>query len=380
MYNKLSNQEKSDIVAAYGNGQTVASLCIQHNIPRSTIYLWIKRHQTLRSSTPTSVSYNDYYNLKRRTDKLDELLKVTKAAGCGTSAPLQEKLAALEKLHGQFSVHALCEALGVARGTFYNHIFRRKDVTYYDKRREDMREHIKTVFDESRQRYGADKVCAVLANRNIRTTPKYVATLMREMGLYSIRKNSKREHKKKISYAKKRNHLQRQFNTTAPNLVWVSDVTCFKVKEQYFYLCVIIDLFSRKVVSYKVSKSNSTYLITSTFRKAFETRSFPKKLIFHSDRGVQYTSKTFRKLLSVNKVVQSFSNSGKPHDNAVAEAFFSSLKTEELYRTNYRSEREFRQSVEDYILSYNTQRPHRTLAYRTPERFEQEHSNKKNPV
>ena len=268
----------------------------------------------------------------------------------------------------------------MARGTFYNHIFRRKDVTYYDKRREDMREHIKVTFEESRQRYGADKVCAVLVDRGIRTSPQYVAGLMREMGLHSVRNDSKREYKKKLSFAKKQNHLQRQFNTSAPNLVWVSDVTCFKVKEQYFYICVIIDLFSRRIISYGISKSSSTYLITSTFRKALKARNYPANLTFHSDRGVQYTSWTFRKLLSVNKVIQSFSNSGKPRDNAVAEAFFASLKTEELYRTNYKSEREFRKSVEDYVLFYNAKRPHRTLAYKTPDRFEREYGNKKNPM
>gem|GEM_PF-672723 len=287
---------------------------------------------------------------------------------------------ALEKLHGQHSVRALCEALDVSRGTFYNHIFRRKDVAYRDKRREEMRAHIKAVFEDSRQRYGANKVCAVLTDRGIRVTPKYVAELMREMDLNSVNKDSKREHKKKLSLNKKQNVLQRKFNTIAPNIVWVSDVTCFKVKEQYFYICVIMDLFSRRVVSHAISKNNSTYLITSTFRKAFKNRECPQNLTFHSDRGVQYTSNAFRKLLCMNKVVQSFSNSGKPHDNAVAEAFFASLKKEELYRTNYKSESQFRESVEDYVLFYNTERPHRTLAYRTPDRFEQEYDRKKNPA
>jgi len=86
--------------------------------------------------------------------------------------------------------------------------------------------------------------------------------------------------------------------------------------------------------------------------------------MFHSDRGVQYTSKAFCTLLAVNKVVQSFSKSGSPHDNAVAEAFFASLKKEELYRTNYQSEHEFRKSIENYILFYNIERPHRTLVVR----------------
>lgn len=380
MNSKITDQEKSDIVAAYTDGQAVESLCIQHGIPRSTLYSWIKRFQILTSSTPNSVSYNDYHNLKRRADKLDEKLKVIQAAGCGTTAPLKEKLAALEKLYGQHSVHTLCEALDVARGTFYNHIFRRKDVTYYDKRREEMRIHIESVFEESRQRYGAEKVCAVLNDRGVRVSPKYVAELMREMGMHSVRTDSKREHKKRLSIAKKENVLQQQFKTAAPNLAWVSDVTCFKVKEQYLYICVILDLFSRMVISYGVSRNNSTYLITSTFKKAFEVRNHPENLTFHSDRGVQYTSKAFQKLLHVNKVVQSFSNSGRPHENAVAEAFFASLKKEELYRTNYRLENEFRQSIEDYIAFYNIERPHRTLAYKTPERFEQEYGKKKNPM
>ena len=88
---------------------------------------------------------------------MEEQLKVLKVVGCGISAPLQEKLAALEKLYGQFSVHVFCEALDVSRGTFYNHIFRRKEVTYYDKRHEEIRVHVNAVFEESRQLYGAKK-------------------------------------------------------------------------------------------------------------------------------------------------------------------------------------------------------------------------------
>jgi transposase InsO family protein len=203
---------------------------------------------------------------------------------------------------------------------------------------------------------------------------------MREMDLRSVRNDSKREYKKRLSLVKKQNILQKQFNTTAPNLVWISDVTCFKIKEQWFYICVVLDLFSRRVVEHRVGKNNSTYLITSTFKTAFEVRNRPQNLTFHSDRGVQYTSKTFQKLLTVNKIVQSFSNSGRPNDNAVAEAFFSSLKKEELYRTNYKSEKEFRKSVADYMLFYNSERPHRTLAYKTHDRYELEYDKKKKPA
>ena len=132
-----------------------------------------------------------------------------------------------------------------------------------------------------------------------------------------------------------------------------------------------IDLFSRRVVAYGISPKHSTYLITSTMKRALNDSGYPQQLTFHSDQGAQYTSKAFRTLLRVNNIVQSFSRSGKPHDNAVAEAFFSALKKEELYRINFKSEREFYECVDNYIMFYNTQRPHGTLAYKTPERFEE---------
>lgn len=108
--------------------------------------------------------------------------------------------------------------------------------------------------------------------------------------------------------AKWQNVLQRQFHVDKPNRVWVSDVTCFKVNGKYLYVCVILDLFSRKVVAYRVSPKNSTYLIASTFRLAFQIRNSPVGPTFRNDQGTQYTSKAFSRLLRMNKVVQSFSN------------------------------------------------------------------------
>lgn len=99
--------------------------------------------------------------------------------------------------------------------------------------------------------------------------------------------------------------------------------------------------------------------------------------MLYSDQGAKYTSKAFQTLLRVNNVVQSFSRSGRPHDNAVAEAFFSALKKEELYRINFKAEREFYESVDNYITFFNTMRPHTTLAYKTPEQFEEIYYEKK---
>jgi len=101
MNKKHTEETVKIIIDQYTNGQAVAHLCVEHGIPRSTIYSWIKRHQKLRSTTDTNISHQDYYNLKRRADKLEERLKVIKATRCGLSAPLKEKLEILEKLHGQ---------------------------------------------------------------------------------------------------------------------------------------------------------------------------------------------------------------------------------------------------------------------------------------
>lgn len=139
---------------------------------------------------------------------------------------------------------------------------------------------------------------------------------------------------------------------------------------KYFYTCVIIDLFSRMVVAYGISKKNSTQLVSATFRKAYTERTPKDGLVFHSDRGVQYASHSFQKLLSEHNVTQSFSASGKPHDNAVEEAFFASLKREAIYRHDYTSEKAFCNGVEKYIDFYNCRRPHFTLNYKTPAQFE----------
>ena len=153
----------------------------------------------------------------------------------------------------------------------------------------------------------------------------------------SIRENAKRNYRSRQEYLK-RNLADQEFSVTRPNEIWVSDITYFKIKGYAVYFCVIIDLFSRKVVGYQVSRKCSTHLVTATFKDAFRARSNPTDLTFHSDREGQYTSDTFFKLLQQGGVKQSFSRSGRPCDNAVAETFFASLKREEACRRDYSSE------------------------------------------
>lgn len=368
-----TEETKATILHLLDNGTSVKELCMEYNISRSTLYRWL--HDLEYSNVAVDIpSAKDYNALQQQVKKLENIISVLKSAKCTVHAPLKEKLLELELLYDQYDVRTLCEALEVSRGTFYNHILRNKrGNAWFEKRREEYRILIRDVFDEYRQVLGAEKIRTVLVQRGHQVSTEYVARLMKEMGLSSVRTTAKQNYLNLRESGKKRNVLRQQFNATRPNEVWVSDVTCFRLQDRNHYICVILDLFSRKVIAYKVSKKNSTQLVTSTFKSAWEERVPELELLFHSDRGAQYTSHRFQELLRRHSIVQSFSNSGKPHDNAVAESFFASLKKEELYRKNYASEPDFKRSISAYIEFYNMKRPHRTLKNRTPCQMEEDY-------
>lgn len=265
--------------------------------------------------------------------------------------------------------------LKVSRGTFYNHVLRyKKDNTWYAKRREEYRLKIQQIYDDSNQIFGAAKIATVMKDNGYRISVEMVRKLMRDMGLISIRQDAKDLYDKEQRRYK--NYLNQQFTTTRPNEVWVSDITYFRFNNKNFHICVILDLFSRMVIAYKVGKVNSTQLVRSTFQMAYMERKPVLPLTFHTDRGSNYQSKTYRLLLRSFGVTQSFSRAHIPYDNSVMESFFSNLKREELYRTKYRSEGEFRTAVDRYIVFYNEQRPHAKNGYKTPMKKELDYLNK----
>ena len=159
----------------------------------------------------------------------------------------------------------------------------KRDNTWYAKRREALRIQIQEVFDENSQIFGARKITAVLRNKGIKVGEAMVRELMNDMGLSSIRQEAKKLYADKIQRHK--NYLNQEFDPDTPNQVWVSDVTYFKCNGKSYYICVIIDLYARKVIAHKVGKKNSTQLIKTTFKKAYESRQPQSSLMFHIDRG-----------------------------------------------------------------------------------------------
>lgn len=373
MPKEYSTKFKTEVIKRYQNGESILALSQELRIAQSTIYHWRKEFCSIKAANRIYTP-KEFDALSRRLEKLEHEMEIIKRSGYITDVPLQKKLSVLENIYRQadntYSVHELCEALDIARGTFYNYIFRRADHSKREEAQSELMRLVQQVFDDSSQRFGAEKIRVTLAESGVRVGTKRIAAIMQELGLQSIRSDAKKQYKKHQQY-KKQNLLERQFTADHPNQIWVSDITYFKVNDYWVYLCAILDLFSRKIVGYRVSRNASTNLVTSTFRTAFRERGNPDGLTFHSDRGKQYTSATFTALLQKCGVKQSFSATARPHDNAVAETFFASFKKEEAYRREYTSEQSYRKSVEQYIRFYNELRPHRTLKYKTPQAFEE---------
>ena len=374
-------QMKDRLLQRRLDGESVASIAADTGIPRSTVYSWIaaakeaREEDARKKGEKLALDPRSYYKLKERIEKLEGMVAVLKVVFDVSSMPLDKRLKVLEEfyLEERYSVRLMCEVLDVPRGTFYNYINRGlKGNTQAAKRREVMKKEIQDIYYDSNQIYGAAKIHAILKDRGEAVTVEFVRELMREMDLQSIRIGAKKRHYDETR--KCQNIVKRNFYAERPNQIWVSDVTYYRFKEKQYFICVIMDLYARRVIAHKVGYSNNTHLTKETFKMAYELRKPEPGLIFHTDQGANYRSRSFSDYLNLRAVTQSFSKPGVPYDNSVMETFFASMKQEELYRYNYRSEREFRAAVDRYIDFYNTKRPHKTLHYKTPVQKEENYA------
>ena len=376
---KYTFEEKQSIIARYAiNNEKVSSILADTGIPKSTFYGWLEEDRKASACNISYFSATNFHKLRNHALHMERVISVLKEANCSPNAPLREKLSEMERLYSKYSVHVLCDAMNVSRGTLYNHMRRRKgDNAWFVRMREELKPLIQEVYDESEQRFGYDSIAAVLRSRGITVSNKYVRELGREMGLFSIRNDSKLFYEKNNKGHK--NRVRRQFNPDAPNQVWVSDVTYYKLKGRHYYICIILDLYSRMVIACKVSKRNSSAPVKMAIKEAYENRHPGEGLILHNDRGMNYQSEAVKSYIASLHILHSFSAPHSPHDNAVMESFFSTLKREELYRKDYRSEREFFEALSKYVSFYNNERPIKMFQYRTPSKREAEYFSKNRP-
>ena len=264
----------------------------------------------------------------------------------------------------------MCKALEVSRSGFYSWLNRKES-----KRKQYHRFLISWILEihtESDGTYGAERIQEGLYEIGIKCDVRVVSRLMKIAKISSKIKagfkpsTTDSNHTNRISP----NLLERNFYINKPNRVWISDITYIFVGNTWMYLCVIIDLFNREIIGWHFDDNMETPLLIKAFENAVNTRKPEKDCIFHSDRGVQYTSNEFRSLLEKNKMRQSMSRKGDCWDNAVAESFFKTLKVEKVNHMKYETKQEAKTDLFRYIeIFYNRKRFHSTLGFTSPVNF-----------
>ncbi len=238
---------------------------------------------------------------------------------------------------------------------------------------EELTEKMKIIFKKNREVYGYRRLQKALEAQGDSYNHKRIRRLMHEAKIQpKMRKLFKITTKSNPSKLPAPNQLQQQFNVASPNSHWVSDVTYVWTDEGWLYLAVAIDLYSRKVVGWSLSHRLTADLVINAIKMACFRRRIAPGLILHSDRGSQYTSLDYQKLLSEKGISCSMSGTGNCFDNAVAESFFHTLKTEHVYHQHYKNREEAKQSIFEYIeVFYNRQRLHSYCNYFSPIHFEE---------
>jgi transposase InsO family protein len=269
-----------------------------------------------------------------------------------------------------YTVALMCRVLGVASSGYY--AWRKAPSSPRARRDEALVPHVRAAFAASRCRYGSPRVHAELRAQGHAVARKRVARLMREQGLRArprrrYRHTTQSKHQEPIAP----NVVARAFEVSAPNQVWVSDLTYLPTMTGFVYLAVVLDLFARRVVGWAVSPSLETDVAVEALQRALTLRQAPAGLVHHSDRGVHYACKDYRALLETHGVCRSMSRKGDCWDNAVAESFFSSLKFELEDGARWRDVDDVRRDLATYIDGfYNPNRRHSHNQYLSPIDFE----------
>ena len=275
----------------------------------------------------------------------------------------------------------MCRILGVSRSGFYDSLNRGQSER--SRRTERIRESVARIHRETDAIYGATKIARELEHRDELETAcrNTVAKAMKELGIRSKTcRAAFRPMTTQVDPSKRpaANVLDRDFTATAPDRKWVTDITYLSTATGWVYLAAVIDLFSRKVVGWSVSRSLATDLVQTALKDAVEKRRpDSSQLLHHSDRGCQYTSEAYQQTLRTLGITCSMSRTGNCYDNAVAERFFWSLKHEWTNHRVYADLESARQSVFNYIdIFYNQRRRHQTLDYISPNEFETDFHNR----
>ena len=283
------------------------------------------------------------------------------------------KYAFIQEHEAVFLVSRMCRVFEVSRSGFYEWLSRPESARKQADRQ--LTEGIKQAFEDSRQTYGTRRIQNDLDQQGQCVSRARIGRLMRQAGLRGktrrrFRATTNSNHTLPVAP----NRLDRQFQVAEPDRVYVGDITYVATGEGWLYLAVFLDLFSRQVVGWAMSAWMTADLVVDALQMARWRRRPDKGLLVHSDRGSQYASGRFQTMLKDHGYIGSMSRKGNCWDNAPAESFFHTLKTELIHHCRFETREEAKQEIFEYIeVFYNRQRKHSTVGYQTPAEFDQMH-------
>lgn len=263
----------------------------------------------------------------------------------------------------------MLKLLGVSSSGYY--MWKNRKESNQSIKRIEIKEEIKKIWEKSKKIYGSPKITKELEKKGYKISQKTVSKYMKELGIKAIWVKKYRANKTKALEVELKNILKREFNPKEANTVWVTDITYIWTQKGFVYLSSIMDLYSRKIISWDVSASLEITSVLKTVEKAKKIRKILKPLIIHSDRGSHYTSNEYKKITKHPNIIRSYSRKGNPWDNAVIESFHSIIKREWLNRFKIEDLKDAKALIFEYIETfYNTRRLHSHCGLMSPTEYE----------
>jgi putative transposase len=354
-------------------GVPIAQVARELGINVKLLYRW--RNEAQEAGTAAFPGHGhssdeEVRRLRRELARVEMERDILKSLG-GLVTTRELKYRFMQRHRQQYPVRMMCRVFSITASGYYR--WCQQPQSERAAQNQQLLGQIQMVHQQSRQTYGSPKIQQALRQQGVRCGRNRIMRLMRQGGLASKRQRCfQRTMQVDPQHRYAPNHLQQRFVATAPNQVWLTDITYIATQEGWLYLAAVLDLYSRRIVGWAMDHQMTYALNQQALQMALrQRRPQTHQLLHHSDRGSQYTSADYQQLLAKHRIQVSMSGTGNCYDNAPMESFFAQLKTEQLYHYRYPSRRAAMSSIFAYIEGfYNPHRLHGTLGYLSPATFE----------